>query len=289
VEIDAGPGTLGPITGLRAALNNQANWIANNSIPPGFSVPTGCSYLGMGAVPSISGQPANASVCEGVSTSFSVTVSGATSYQWQVDPGTGFVNLSNDVTYSNVTSATLNISNPSASLNNYQYRCIASNGSGSSTSNSATLTITVLPVNPTLASKLPVSNTVADGTPVSATFNTGSGGTGCADDYRYTTDGGITYLPYTPGSNISTTGLAAGSGFVFIEGRRANCSAGCAGTYQVLASWIISPLPVAATTLNAGDIAFSGYISSSATDEFSFVLLKMLVRVQPSILPIMDG
>jgi hypothetical protein len=41
----AGPGTLGPLTGLRAALNNQANWVRNNNVTPGFTIPTGCNYL----------------------------------------------------------------------------------------------------------------------------------------------------------------------------------------------------------------------------------------------------
>jgi hypothetical protein len=269
----AGPATLGPITTLRAALNNQANWIRDNNQPPSFVLPTGCPYLGVGAAPNITGQPAAASVCQLANASFTITATGATIYQWEVDPGTGYVPVSNNATYSGATTATLNITATPLSFNGYIYRCIASNGSGSATSNPATLTVTALPVRPTLLVKTPGGNSVADGTPVSATFNAGSGGTGCADDFRYTTDGGTTYLPYTPGSNISTTGVAAGSGFVFIEGRRAGCSAGCQGTYEVLAAWIVTPIPVAATTLNAGDIAFSGY-TSTVTDEFSFVLLR---------------
>ncbi len=270
----ANPATYGPIATLRAALNNQANWSTNSSIPPGFAIPTGCNYLGVGALPNISGQPSNSAVCEGSNTSFSLTVSGGSSYQWQVDPGTGFVNLTDDATYSGATTTTLNITAAPFSINNTQYRCIVTNGIGSVTSNSASLTLTPLAVVPTLLAKTPSSSTVADGTPVSASFNPGSGGAVCIDEFRYTTDGGVTYLPYTPGSNISTTGLAAGSGMVFIEGRRAGCSGilACDAAYRVLASWHVSPLPVAASTLNAGDIAFSSYAAS--TDEFSFVLLR---------------
>ncbi len=270
----AGPGTLGPITTLRAALNNQANWISDNGTPPGFTLPTGCPYLGVGNPPNITTPPANSTVCEGISTSFTVVAGGATSYQWQVDNGGGFANITNNATYSGATTATLVINATPLSFNGYLYRVIATNGSGSTTSASATLTVNALPVSPTLLAKTPAGNTVADGTPVSATFNAGSGGTGCSDDFRYTTDGGVSYLPYTPGNNISTTGLAAGSGYVFIEGRRANCSAGCQGAYTVLALWRVSPLPAAPTTLNAGDIGFSGYTSTSAGDDFSFVLLK---------------
>jgi predicted secreted protein len=267
------PATFGAIATLRAALNNQANWIRNNNSPtPGFAIPTGCSYLGVGTLPNISTQPTAASVCSGASATFSVVATGATGYQWQVDNGGGFANITNDATYSGATTATLTITNTPIGFNGFQYRCVVSNGTGSVNSNAAALTVSAAPVAPTLATRTPVAVSVADGTPVSATFNAGSGGTGCSDDFRYTIDGGTTYLPYTPGSNISTTGLAAGTGYVFIEGRRANCSAGCQGDYVVLASWYVTPLPATPTTLNAGDIAFSSY--SAAVDEFSFVLLK---------------
>jgi hypothetical protein len=269
------PAVLGSIVALRAALNNQANWTVDDNTPSLIVLPTGCPYFGIGAAPNITVHPSPATVCELANTSFTITATGATIYQWEVDPGTGFVSVVNNANYSGATTATLNITAAPLSFNGYIYRCIASNGSGSTTSNPATLTVTALPISPTLLTKTPATKTVPDGTPVSATFNAGSGGTGCSDDYRYTTDGGTTYLPYTPGSNISTTGLAAGSGFVFIEGRRANCSAGCQGSYTVLAAWRVSPLPAAPTTLNAGDIAFSGYTSTSIpNDEFSFVLLK---------------
>ncbi len=268
------PATLGAITTLRAALNNQVNWTVDDNTPPAFVLPTGCPYLGLVAAPNVTVHPSPATVCELANTSFSITATGATNYQWQVDNGGGFANVSNGANYSGATTSTLNLIATPLSFNTYQYRCIASNGGGSATSNPAILTVTALPINPTLLAKTPSSITVADGTPVSATFNAGSGGSGgCADDYRYTTDGGTTYLPYTPGSNISTTGIAAGSGFVFIEGRRAGCTT-CSGSYVVLAAWRVEPLPVAPTTLNAGDIAFSAYTSTSPGDDFSFVLLR---------------
>jgi len=256
----------------RAALNNQANWTKSDGAPA-FTLPTGCNYLNVLSAPTINTNPSNSSICEGANTSFSITATGATSFQWQVDNGGGFANVTDNATYSGATTATLNITATPASFNGYIYRCVATNGSGSTNSTGATLTVTALPVNPTLLAKTPNTATVADGTPVSATFNAGSGGTGCTDDFRYTTNGGATYLPYTPGSNISTTGLAAGTGVVTIEGRRAGCAT-CSGSYVALATWIVTPLPAGATTLNAGDIAFSGYISAAATDEFSFVLLR---------------
>jgi hypothetical protein len=271
----AGPGTLGPIATLRAALNNQINWISNNNSPtPGFAIPTGCNYLGIGTPPNIIGPVPNSTICAGSNATFTMSVTGATDYQWQVNTGSGFNNITDDAIYSGTATPALLILAAPFGFNGYQYRCIASNGSGSSTSNAATLTVDEVPTAPSLASKTPAAVTVADGTPVSATFNAGSGGTGCADDFRYTTDGGATYLPYTPGANISTTGLAAGSGWIFIQGRRANCTSGCSGVYITLASWYVTPLPTGATTLNAGDIGFTGYTSTTAASDFSFVLLR---------------
>ncbi len=46
---------------------------------------------------------------------------------------------------------------------------------------------------------------------------------------------------------------------------------------MALFSFSIQKKVAAQTTLVAGDIAFSGYISSNPTDEFSFVLLKNIV------------
>ena len=45
-------------------------------------------------------------------------------YQWQEDPGTGFVNLSNIGVYSGVNTPVLNTSSASLSMDNYMYRCV---------------------------------------------------------------------------------------------------------------------------------------------------------------------
>lgn len=47
-----------------------------------------------------------------------------TSYQWQVNNGSGFVNLSNNSMYANVNGQSLEILSLTTDYNNYQYRCI---------------------------------------------------------------------------------------------------------------------------------------------------------------------
>ncbi|MEI9809554.1 MAG: hypothetical protein WDO16_17735 [Bacteroidota bacterium] len=62
-------------------------------------------------------------ICPGSSTSFDTKMSGST-YQWQVDTGTGFTNISNGGIYSGTAEAILNISNAPSSMYGYVYRCI---------------------------------------------------------------------------------------------------------------------------------------------------------------------
>ena len=63
----------------------------------------------------------------------------ATSYQWQVNTGSGFVNISNGVDYSGVTTRFLQLNNTPSSFYGYQYRCVVD---GSSFSNTLSLKFT---------------------------------------------------------------------------------------------------------------------------------------------------
>lgn len=76
--------------------------------------------------PVITNQPVNKTVLVGQSTTFSLTASAAgIAYQWQISTngGSTWSNLSNNSTYSNVTSSTLSISNIILSMNGYMYKC----------------------------------------------------------------------------------------------------------------------------------------------------------------------
>lgn len=94
--------------------------------------------------PSISTQPASITAVAGNKASFSVAASGTSlSYQWQVDTGSGFANITDAGVYSGSTTAALSLSSITIGMNNYKYRVIV-NGSiaPAATSNSATLTVT---------------------------------------------------------------------------------------------------------------------------------------------------
>ena len=94
----------------------------------------------------ISGQPVDpASICSGAGVvSMSISTIGAISaYQWQVSTNAGstWSDISNSAPYSNVTTATMTVTNPPSGLNNAQYHCLATGTCGILTSNAATLTV----------------------------------------------------------------------------------------------------------------------------------------------------
>ena len=76
-------------------------------------------------VSSIASQPVSDTVFAGDSAVYAITpVFGGSSYQWQANSGSGFVNLSNVLPYSGVNTHELIVHNTVLSLNNTQYRCI---------------------------------------------------------------------------------------------------------------------------------------------------------------------
>lgn len=92
---------------------------------------------------SITTQPINASIATGNTTSFSVTASNASSYQWYVNTGSGFTLISDGVVYSTSATASLTISGATAGMNGYQYQCVVSGIAPCTnvTSSSATLSV----------------------------------------------------------------------------------------------------------------------------------------------------
>ena len=94
----------------------------------------------------VSIQPASKSVNNNLATTFSVGAVTAPSghsitYVWRANTGSGFANLSNAGVYSNVTTATLSISNV-AGLNAVSYQCLLqSTGAANVTTSNATLTV----------------------------------------------------------------------------------------------------------------------------------------------------
>ncbi len=95
------------------------------------------------SAPTVTSQPSNESIFINDDASFSINASNATSYQWQVDNGSGFVDITNTGVYTNATTQNLDITTATLSMNSYKYRCIVSGNISCSndTSDEATLTV----------------------------------------------------------------------------------------------------------------------------------------------------
>ena len=115
-----------------------------NSAP--YSIPNADYSFGAPIV--ITTQPIAQPTCELQNTSITITDNGGNTYQWQLFNGANWNNLSNDTTYSGVTSSSLNINQVRNSMNGYQYR-VELTKTGNSCglfSNIASLTVYTLPV-----------------------------------------------------------------------------------------------------------------------------------------------
>lgn len=160
--------TINPVS---AAMNGYAyRCVMANTC--GVLTSSDSATIVFGSGVAVLGQPSAATVCENEPAVFSCTASGAVSYQWEADFGSGFSALSNSGVYSGVTTAQLNISSATPALNGGLFRCVVSGCSGSSTTTAATLTVHALPVV-ALASQPVVC---INWTPVTLTGGSPSGG-----------------------------------------------------------------------------------------------------------------
>lgn len=166
------------ITGATAAMNSYRYRVVVTGTCAPAANSTGAVLTVINPV-AITTQPANSEICSGSNTSFSVTGSSTQTiiYQWQVNPGTGFVNVANAAPYSGATTATLTITGATTTISTYQYRCILSNatcsGANQTTSGSATLTVRQLPTvtlaAAPLTALLPGQSTTLTATPSAST------------------------------------------------------------------------------------------------------------------------
>ena len=99
------------------------------------------------ATPVYTTQPSNQIICDNETTSFYMAATGTLlSYQWQVDSGSGWTNLSNVPPFSGVDTNTLTVTNATFGMNGYLFRAITRSGTCTGVnSNTATLTVNPLP------------------------------------------------------------------------------------------------------------------------------------------------
>lgn len=192
------------LTGITAGMNgNQYRCVVSGSCtPPATSA---AALLTVVTSVTITSQPVNTVVCDGANTSFSVVGSGSgIIYQWQVNNGTGFVNISDIPPYSGATSATLSITGATTALNTYQYRCQLSNATCTTpgVSNAATLSINLLP----FISVNPLNATICVGS--ENTFSVTASGTGITYQWQISTTA-VPAFTDIPAANAATYVVSA--------------------------------------------------------------------------------
>lgn len=194
------------------------------------------------AAPAITQQAIAAAVCPGKDTSFYIRATGTgLTYQWQVDPGTGFVNVTNGSTYAGALTDSLRIIAPATGMNTYQYRCVVTGiCTPAQNSNPVVLTVYPLPV----ATITPSANfSFCQGDSITLNAGTGTGYT-----YQWTRNGS----PIPGATNAIYKDTAGGTYSVLVTS-----SFGCAqyATPVIATSVPHSAVatPATSTTFCAGD------------------------------------
>jgi hypothetical protein len=214
------------------AVNNSDNGTVSvrlNALPPTITTP-----------------PASTAVCAGSPATFSVVASNATSYQWQVSSGSDFTDLPEAAPYSGVTTNKLTLSAPTAALNGYQYRVVASGvGTPAATSAAATLTVNEAP-NITTP---PDNATVTAGDNASFSSVATGTGTGLTYQWQVSSGSGFTNLSESaPYSGVTTNKLTITGTTTQMSGYQ----------YQLVVSGTCAPAATsgaATLTVNAPSVA----------------------------------
>lgn len=212
-----------------------------------YTDPYGCTHFSSKMITvnpelNITTQPLASTICAGSNTTFTAVASNATGYQWQVNTGSGFTNITNSPIYSGATTSSLTVTGATANMTGYVYRAVISGSTGCSPKNSNSAALTVSSVSGSI-------------TKTDISCNGGSNGS-----IFLTPSGGV--LPYTFEWNdgVKTqnrTGLAPGVYTVTIKDVN-----GCTGVTSVT---IAEPTALVATAGTITNVACNGSATGSAT------------------------
>ncbi len=226
--------------------------------------------LTVNSAPAITAQPSSSTICSGDNTTFSATAVNTTTYQWEVNNGTGsgFTPITDNSIYSGSATATLTISNATVAMNGFLYRLAASGTcSPAATSNSATLTVNSAPA----ITAQPSNSSICNG--ASTTFSAvASNATG----YQWQVNEGLGFSNIVNGgvySNATTATLTisnatvAMNGFAYRVVTNGGCTPNATSNNAVLTvnpSPAITTQPSAETTCAGGNTSFT-VAASNAT------------------------
>ncbi|MBL0147004.1 MAG: T9SS type A sorting domain-containing protein [Chitinophagaceae bacterium] len=233
------------VTAAPASINTyQYRCVLSGTCTP--AVNSGAATLTVINPVSITAQPVNATVCATLNTSFSVTAASSQTitYQWQLstDGGANWSNVPAAAPYTGTTTATLNITGATVSLNNNRYRVLTNNVTCSATapSNAAILTVNTLPV---VTWPNALANQCANATTYALTGGLPAGGT--------------YYGPGVTGTNFNAS--AAGVGTFTLRYKYTNAN-GC--TDSIANTITVNPFPVLSLTAAPYTSLLPGYTTT---------------------------
>ena len=188
------------VNGITAAMNgDQYKCVVSGTCSPAAT--SAAATLNVVTSVAVTTQPVNTTACDASPASFTVAGSGSgVIYQWQVNTGSGFVNIPAGAPYSGINGATLTISAVTNAMNNYQYRALLSNASCTTPgiSNIATLSVNSLPN----ISANPQDATICIGG--GNTFSVTASGTGITYQWQVSTAAAPATFVNIPGATSST-------------------------------------------------------------------------------------
>jgi uncharacterized protein YjdB len=252
-----------------ASMNGeQYRFVANNA---GGNVNSNSATLTVNPAtppPTIT-NPANQTVTEGHTATFSITATNATLYQWQLDYGDGVwhntINggVYNGSTHNNVTTATMTVTNTQTAANGHRYRCIATNAAGSATSNPATLTVN--------AATVAVTGVTLNQTSLTRTVGDASVTLTATVAPANATNKNVSWSTSNPGvaavNNGTVSFIAAGTATITVTTQDGNRTATCNVTVNAVTT---PPVPVTSIAVAAAGNATAitangGTLQMSAT------------------------
>ena len=260
------------ITGATIGMNTyQYRCVVTGNCVP-LTATSNPAILTVNAATVITGQPVNSTICAGANTLFSVTATGASvTYQWQVSTNGGgsYSNLTNVAPYSNVTTATMNITAATAGMDGYLYRCVISSACSPLNSNGALLTVNSGPA----ISSQPANSSVCAGN--SATFTVTATGGGLTYQWQESINGGANWNNLSnvaPYSGVLTSTLTINPTVVGMNNYQYRCvvSGSCpspvnsnAGILTVGTALTITSQPASQTVCAGATTSFSVTISGT--------------------------
>lgn len=162
-----------------------------------------------GVAPTITTQPSNAIICEGMDTTFTILTSNADTYQWQLFNGSSWDDLTDSGIHSTTTTNTLTITNASVSDDGNRYRVIVSSSTYACDFKTSEERILTVNAAPTISvTSAPICS--ADSTTYSLEVTVSSGTVTSTSGTVNNVSGNIWSIErITPGVNINVTATAA--------------------------------------------------------------------------------